>query len=122
MLRKFILCSLVFAFAVSFITGCVTTIGHQIDQDAYQQIKKGESTKEDVVNLLGPPNQDLENEDGSETFTYTYVKVSSGIYGIGAGQDSQYAQIRFNSKGIVTGKSKSVGDTGGTNVGGGGVK
>ncbi len=122
MLRRFILCSLIFSFASSLITGCVTTLGHQIDQSAYSQIKKGVSTKEDVVELLGSPNQELENEDGTSSFIYSFTKVSSGIYGIGSGVDTQSATIKFNSKGIVISKSKQIGDTGGTGVGGGGVK
>lgn len=122
MLRKLILCSLFFIPAASFITGCTTTLGHQIDQSAYQQIEKGVSTKEDVTNLLGSPNQETENEDGTSSFIYTFTKVSHGIYGLGAGVDTQSATIRFNSKGIVIAKSKQNGDTGGTGMGGGGVK
>ena len=41
MLKKFVLGSLVIAFFGSFITGCVTTLGHQIDQSSYSQIQKG---------------------------------------------------------------------------------
>jgi len=122
MLKKIVLGSLVIAFFGSFIGGCTTTLGHQIDQSAYSQIQKGTSTKEDVIELLGSPNQEVENEDGSTTFVYTFTKISHGIYGLGAGVDTQEAKIRFNSKGIVIAKSKQNGDTGGTGMGGGGVK
>jgi outer membrane protein assembly factor BamE (lipoprotein component of BamABCDE complex) len=122
MLKKLVLSSLVVAFFGSFIGGCVSTLGRQIDQSGYSQIKKGVSTKEDVVELLGSPNNEIENDDGTSTFMYQYTKVSSGIYGIGAGMDSQSATIKFNSKGIVISKSKTIGDTGGTGLGGGGVK
>jgi len=122
MLKKFVFRLFVVAFIGGSITGCVTTLGHQIDQSAYSQIHKGVSTKEDVVELLGSPNQEVENEDGTSTFIYSFTKVSSGIYGIGSGVDTQSATIKFNSKGIVISKSKQIGDTGGTGVGGGGVK
>jgi outer membrane protein assembly factor BamE (lipoprotein component of BamABCDE complex) len=122
MLRKLIFGSLIFISAGSLLTGCVTTLGHQIDQSAYSQIHKGVSTKEDVVELLGSPNQEVENEDGTSTFIYSFTKVSSGIYGIGSGVDTQSATIKFDSKGIVISKSKQIGDTGGTGIGGGGVK
>lgn len=110
-----------FSLAI-FVTGCVTTLGHEVDMSAFAQIKKGVSTKEDVADLLGSPNQDIENEDGSETFVYTFSKVSHGIYGLGAGVDTQQATVKFNAKGIVIAKSKTIGDTGGTGIGGGGVK
>ena len=122
MLKKYVLFVLVSAFGAGLITGCATTLGHEIDLSAYQQIQKGVTTKDDVVNLLGSPNQDVENEDGTETFVYTFTKVSNGIYGIGAGVDTQSATVRFNSRGIVVAKSKQIGDTGGTGVEGGGVK
>jgi len=122
MLRRFIYLSLLFTCFGSFFMGCVSTLGHQIDQSAYSQIRKGVTTKEDVVELLGSPNQEVENEDGTSTFIYSFTKVSSGIYGIGAGVDTQSATVKFNSKGIVISKSKQIGDTGGTGVGGGGVK
>jgi len=116
------LLTLFLAFAGALITGCATTLGHEIDQSSYQQIKKGVSTKADVIDLLGSPNDEIENEDGSSTFVYTFTKYSHGIYGLGAGVDTQSARIRFNSKGIVIAKSKQNGDTGGTGVSGGGVK
>jgi len=122
MLRKFIFCSLAFAFVIISITGCVTTMGRKINQNAFQKIEKGVSTKEDVLKLLGSPNQDQESEDGTAVFVYKYSSVSSGIYGIGAGADSQSATIRFDAKGIVVAKSNATGDTGGTGVGGGGIK
>ena len=122
MMRKYFFALWLIILGGSFITGCTTTLGHEIDQSAYQEIKKGTSTKADVVELLGDPNQEVENEDGTTTFVYTFTKISHGIYGLGAGVDTQEAKIRFNSKGIVVGKSKQNGDTGGTGMGGGGVK
>lgn len=122
MLKKLILCSLVFAFVGCFISGCTTTLGHQIDQSSYQQIRKGVSTKDDVMELLGKPNQEIENENGTSIFVYTFTKYSHGIYGLGAGVDTQSVTIKFNSKGIVISKSKQIGDTGGTGIGSGGIK
>jgi len=122
MLKKYVLWSLAAVCIGGLVTGCAETLGHEIDLGAYQQIQKGVTTKDDVVNLLGSPNQDVENEDGTETFVYTFTRVSNGIYGIGAGVDTQSATVRFNSRGIVVAKSKQIGDTGGTGMDGGGVK
>ena len=108
MFKKLILCSAVFVLVGSLISGCSSIIGHQIDQSAYSKIVIGTSTKDDVTELMGSPYSEAVNDDGTSSFTYMYIKTETGLYGIGGvKQQSQQAVIKFNKKGVVTGKSKN---------------
>jgi outer membrane protein assembly factor BamE (lipoprotein component of BamABCDE complex) len=96
MLKKFALCFLVFVFGSFVISGCVSSIGKRTDRSDLSKIKKWQSTKEDVVEILGLPNQRLDNKDGTTTFFY----YESGT------KVTQATTIKMDPKGIVTSISR----------------
>jgi len=119
--------SMVFiVFLVFVLTGCVTTGGKNLDAS---NIKKGVSTKADVVNILGPPDREMTFDDGRMRCTWQSVKKKSNLL-LGAlmtkgidstdqerrnslvGREVQTVQITFSPEGVVssvtTSKSGSV--------------
>ena len=69
--------SMVFiVFLVFVLTGCVTSGGKNLDSS---NIKKGVSTKADVVNLLGPPDHEMTLNDGSMNCTWQSVREKRNL-------------------------------------------
>jgi len=68
-MKRYALCILAL-----FLVGCATAGGRKIDSSAADKIKKGVSTKEDVVALLGKPQLESEH-DGISIFTYIYQET-----------------------------------------------
>lgn len=109
--------SMVFlVFLVFVFTGCVTTGGKNLDTAA---IKKGVSTKADVVNLLGPPDQEMTLGDGSMLCSWVSVRekhnliwgalITKGIDSTDqenrnslAGREVRQVNVTFSSEGVVS--------------------
>jgi len=64
---------MVCAMLATLCTGCYS-VGRRIDQDAVTKIKKGETTKAEVLKLLGSPDQIMDDGMGNTTWTYMFVK------------------------------------------------
>ena len=72
MLKKYLL---FFIFTI-FLTGCATTLtnigGRDFDEAKIGMIKKGVTTKEQVISLLGEPFTKNLDENGKERWWYIY--------------------------------------------------
>jgi outer membrane protein assembly factor BamE (lipoprotein component of BamABCDE complex) len=73
------------------------TVGTPISKDAFAQIKRGETTKAQVIALLGNPQLVSRTDDGEETFSYHYAHV-----GFGGTVDQQFISVCFGKDDVVT--------------------
>ncbi len=100
----------ILAFALlGLLTGCMS-VGQKVDEAKVDQIKKGETTREQVVSLLGPPGHTTRNADGEVTFIYSFLRSTPSaqnfIPGVGLLAGSTNAQqqlvtVVFRPDGIV---------------------
>ncbi len=90
------------------ILGCTRSYGTKIDTEKLATIKKGETTKTQVVSLLGPPNQ-KSMMDNKEIYQYQYISVTHNMGFGGGSTENQSAVISFDEKGIVESVSSSSG-------------
>jgi outer membrane protein assembly factor BamE (lipoprotein component of BamABCDE complex) len=105
-IRKFLIMTL-FSLVVS---GC-SSYGHKLNEDAITQIKKNETTEQQVIDLMGKPMSVGITDDGKKFYMYMYVeskvKPSTlipivGAFVGGADTNSETLQIWFDSEGVVT--------------------
>jgi outer membrane protein assembly factor BamE (lipoprotein component of BamABCDE complex) len=99
--------------------GCMS-VGRKLDQSKLEQIKKGETTRQEVVALIGSPDQVLTDASGKTIFTYTFVrsKVKGetyipiyGSFAGGANVQTQMYQVTFGPDGKVVDYISSYGAT-----------
>jgi outer membrane protein assembly factor BamE (lipoprotein component of BamABCDE complex) len=81
-------------------SGCAQS-GHKFPVERASEIQIGKTTKDEVRSIFGSPVRTANNADGSESWTYVYVRM--GAYGIGNTQDSM--GVGFDSHGIVNSKN-----------------
>ena len=79
-----------------FVFASCATVGHKFPVDAVTRIRLGETTREDIKEILGPPWR-IGLEDGNRTWTYGYYKYS--LFGETITRD---LVIRFDSNGVVS--------------------
>ena len=93
-----------------FICGCVS-VGHKLDEAKVEQIKKGATTRNQVIQLIGQPDQVTRDGDGKVTFQYVYVhasaKASSFIPLVGplvggVNTQNQSLSVSFDTNSVVT--------------------
>ena len=103
------------AFAILF-TGCAST-GRKIDMSKVDQIKKGETTKQQVIQLLGSPEQMTSDASGNTTFLYLYSRATTkgqtfipivGAFAGGANVQSQMVSVIFGPDGKVSNYTQSM--------------
>ena len=92
-----------------FVAGCAS-VGRKIDQSAADKIEKGKTTKEQVINLIGSPDQITRRGNGDTIFMYTYARATAKpasfipIFGPlvgGAKVQHQMFMVIFGSDGVV---------------------
>lgn len=100
----------VFFFSVS---GCMSIQGGQqsiADESKVSQIRKGKSTKVDIMNLFGEPGGKSFEENGDEVWVYMYTKTSVdpktyipivGAFAGGASSKTNNLSIVFAKNGVV---------------------
>jgi outer membrane protein assembly factor BamE (lipoprotein component of BamABCDE complex) len=117
MLRPKSIASLIMACLL--FTGCVTT-GRKIDQAAAESIKKGETTREQVGQLLGSPELIIRNSNGETVYIYRYTRATAkpstfipyiGPFVGGANIQQQMTRITFGPDNIVKDYSITQGAT-----------
>jgi outer membrane protein assembly factor BamE (lipoprotein component of BamABCDE complex) len=104
--------------------GCAT-IGNKniLDQDKVSQIKRGETTKTQVREIIGDPSKTTFGENDEETWEYVLSKSQTraatfipivGLFAGGADMQHHTLTIKFNKQGIVKeyGQGKTVGGGG----------
>lgn len=87
--------SLVFMILLFSIASCAT-VGREFPVDAVNKIRLGETSKEDIDKILGPPWR-IGLDDGDRTWTYGYYQ-----YRMLGETTTRDLVIRFDSKGIVS--------------------
>ena len=93
--KGFFVTSFMFVFLLFAIVSCAT-VGYEFPVDAVTQIRLGETTKEDIKNILGTPWR-VGLEDCNRTLTYGYYK-----YRLFGESTTRNLVIRFDSKGVVS--------------------
>ena len=93
------------------------TYGRQIDQSAASRIERGKTTKNEVIALLGSPDQ-VTNFNGQTTFTYSYARVAVkgatyipyiGPFVGGTRSQNQMFVVTFDQNDVVTNVMSSYG-------------
>ena len=101
---KFIFCLL----AVSIMAGCVS-MGRKLDQEAVNRIHEGKTTRAEVVQWLGSPDQTTRMGE-STTFQYHFARASAkpegfipivGAFAGGVNMQNQMVSVTFDRNGIV---------------------
>jgi outer membrane protein assembly factor BamE (lipoprotein component of BamABCDE complex) len=96
--------------AAALLCGCAS-VGHKLDQSKVDQIKKGETTRDQVIQLIGSPDQITRAGDGSLTFQYIYTRATTkpstfipivGAFAGGMNMQNQITMVTFNSSNIVS--------------------
>ena len=94
---------------ISFFVGCAS-VGRKLDQASVDRIKKGETTREQVLKLIGSPDQMTRDGNGNVTFSYMYLRATAkpatyipivGAFAGGANVQNQMVMVTFGSDGIV---------------------
>jgi len=95
--------------AIILLIGCAS-VGHKIDQSATDKIEKGKTTKEQVLNLMGSPDQIIRLGNGDTTFTYLYIRSTLkpetlipfvGMFVGGSNMQHQAFSVTFDPDNVV---------------------
>lgn len=114
-MKTIVVISLIFFTLV----GCAT-VGRKISQDAVNGIEKGKTTREEVIKLLGSPDQMAKDTNGNITMTYMYVRATTkpisfvpivGAFAGGANVQNQIVMITIGPDGKVSDVFSTYGAT-----------
>lgn len=106
---------LISALSIAGLTSCTISRGTYVDPAAFRSIKKGQSTKADVVALIGYPAMQITDGAGSTTFHYLHesgdpcmmAPQGDSINLIGtASKTTQTTTISFSPSGVVRSKNQ----------------
>jgi len=102
-----------FLISLAFLSGCAHQTGVQVSRDEANEIIVGETTKAEVIQLLGEPNGSMlgASEGSAESFWYngaeaqtrpeTYIPVV-GLFLGGIDSKGSSLIISFDKNGVVT--------------------
>jgi outer membrane protein assembly factor BamE (lipoprotein component of BamABCDE complex) len=99
--------------------GCAT-VGRKVDQSAVEKIIKGETSRSEVIGLIGSPDRIIQPGNGDTIFSYGYTRVSAkatsfipivGAFAGGANVQNQMVMITFDKDGIVKNIMNTYGST-----------
>jgi outer membrane protein assembly factor BamE (lipoprotein component of BamABCDE complex) len=108
-----------FVLLAGLLSGCVSS-GRKIDQAAVETITKGETTKAQVINLLGSPDQITKLGNGDTIFMYNYMRATPkpttfipivGAFAGGANLQHQNCMVIFGPDGVVKNYTSTQGGT-----------
>lgn len=109
----------VLMFVSVLFLGC-TTMGHRIDQASIEKIKKGQTTKKEVLQWMGSPYQVSNDGNGNTTFFYmysnyapkpqTFIPILGALVG-GSNMENQSVMVFFGTDGVVKDITSSTGST-----------
>lgn len=108
------------AIAILLFVAACATVGRKIDQSQVEQIHKGDTTKADVLRMLGKPDQITNDGTGVEIYQYMYSKATVkgatfipiiGAFAGGANIENEMVQVTFDPNGIVKNVFTSHGAT-----------
>jgi len=92
-------------FALCALSACAT-FGRQFDMSAIDHIKKGETTKEQVIVLLGEPFTTTKTSEGKAIYDYVYATGHIGS----PSAEAQTAKIIIGADGKVESFVTSAGN------------
>lgn len=84
-------------FALVCVLSACTKVGRPISHADTDQVTKGVTTREELLNRFGPPYLLSEDANGNKMVTWVYVRSSF----LGVGYKSQAFTARFDSSGKV---------------------
>jgi len=96
--------------AAILLTSCVTS-GRKIEQSSVDKIQKGVTTRAEVLQLLGSPDQLTRDSSGKVTMNYHYMRATAkpegfipvvGLFAGGANTQNQSVIVVCGSDGIVS--------------------
>lgn len=79
------------------LAGCVTSYGTPIQQASVDQIQVGQTSRQDVVGMFGPPIAVSRNHDGSEILSWAYAST-----GLTSRRVTQTLTVTFDQGGTVS--------------------
>ena len=98
--------------------GCYS-VGHKIDTAKVEQIKAGETTREQVLQMIGSPDSTTTTDKGKVTFTYRFILATAkaerfipvfGAFAGGANVQHEMVIVTFTNN-VVSGWVSSAGAT-----------
>jgi len=96
-------------FLLVGLASCVS-VGRKIDQSAAEKIEKGKTTRGEVINLMGSPDQITSRANGDTVFLYHYMRATAkpqtfipifGPFVGGANIQNQMFIVTFGADGVV---------------------
>lgn len=105
-------------FVVLITAGCMTTESGNskiIDASVTSQLKKGVTTEQQAIALLGQPSGSNDLPDGGQSISYNYEKTKSNyyVYYFSTHTHLKTLTLTFDKKGILRGKSWAENNSGG---------
>lgn len=109
-------------FSLLFITlitaGCYSSESGNskiIDASITMQLKKGKTTEQQAIALLGQPTSSTDLPDGGQSISYSYTKtnVKNFLYYASAHSIIKTFTLTFDKNGILKGKSWTQAESGG---------
>lgn len=106
--------------ATAVLAGCASS-GVQVTDDQLAQFHEGQTTRQEVIAVLGQPTMTMRNADGTTTLMYTYAEARTrpttfvpivGLFAGGVDTRSSNVMMMFGKDGILTTYSSSAGQTG----------
>lgn len=104
---------------VALVLGCATT-GHKLDQASMDKIKQGVTSKEQVLQILGSPEEISRRSNGEVTYNYKYTRATAkpenfipivGLFVGGMDTQNQFFIVTFGPDGIVKDITSTYGAT-----------
>ena len=92
------------------ITSCATTTGKRIDGTKIGEIKKGRTTRTEVISLFGNPENITNSADGTTVFTYSFASAGAtpvsyipviGLFAGGMNIENESLLITFDENNTV---------------------
>jgi outer membrane protein assembly factor BamE (lipoprotein component of BamABCDE complex) len=109
--------NLIYIFAaVILLAGCVS-YGRKIDEAKVEEIKTGQTTRAQVIQLIGSPDQITSTGNSFVTFNYMFIHASPtaatyipivGAFAGGANTQNQVVMVSFTN-GVVSSFTSSYG-------------
>ncbi|MEW6304405.1 MAG: outer membrane protein assembly factor BamE [Verrucomicrobiota bacterium] len=101
------------------LAGCAS-VGRKLDTAKIDQIKKGETTREEIQKWFGSPDQITKDANGNTTYSYMYVRATAkpetyiplvGAFAGGANVQNQSLMVTFGDDGKVKDMISTYGST-----------
>jgi len=115
MTKSFLMMAAIAGLVCIALSGCTETYGRYLSTADLAKVKKGKSTKQDVVAILGNPDSSTVDLSGVTTFNYRYTKVTPAPVAIGSspvvgnsGEVHQMTCVVFSPSGIVSSISSTT--------------